>query len=47
MISCSNVHISKDNCPIFGISFSMDFLVSHWFFTPIKGCRVLGFYLTS
>ena len=46
MLACSNVHVSGE-CSIFGIAFSTTFLVSHWFVTPIKGCKVTGFYLTD
>ena len=45
MLVCFNVHVSKES-HIFGNAFSMAFLVSHGFVTPIKGCRVTDFYLT-
>ena len=44
--ACSNVHVSYESS-IFGNTFSMAFLVFHGFVTPIKGCRVTDFYLTS
>ena len=46
MLACSNVHVSEE-FSIFGNAFSMAFRVSHGFVTPIKGCRVMDFYITS
>ena len=46
MLACSNVHVFGE-FSIFGNTFSMDFGVSYWFVTPIKGCRVTVFHLTG
>ena len=46
MLACSNVHASGESS-IFGNAFSTDFLFSHGFVTPIKGCKVTDFYLTG
>ena len=46
MFACSNVHVSGESS-IFGNAFSTAFRVSHQFATPIKGRRVMDFYLTG
>ena len=44
MLVCSNVHVSG-GFYIFGNTFNMAFRVSHRFVTPIKGCRVMNFFV--
>ena len=46
MLACSNMHVSGE-FTIYGVALSTTFRVSHWFVTSIKGCKVLGFYLTD
>ena len=46
MLACSNADVFKEYT-IFGVAFSTDFLVSPWFVTSIKGCKVSGFYPTD
>ena len=46
MLACSNTHVCGEYT-IYGVVFSTDFVVSHWFVTFIRGCKVFGFYLTD
>ena len=45
MLACSNVHVFG-RFSIFGNAFSTTFGVSHWFVTPIKGCRVTDSFMS-
>ena len=44
MFVCSNVHISG-GFSIFGNTFNTAFGVSHKLVTPIKGCKVMDFFV--